>query len=257
MSRSFPRLSPVGDKRTPATTPLLPASNSATGSPGDCCGPKKLMITCTCAEHYESRHQGCEGEIEADLKEEMWFRNKNNPKKNWYCPYCWRTCLAEYGGGSVAEEEREQKKEAAAASSSDWVFMNPWKSHWDFEMEQVDFWIESVPCSNCGNVYLRGQMYVGKKQKTMWCHACEQETRGAGEPCFIKIAEAKYTGVPAREYWNWMDWVLYRGVEERQYGPGFGYDENALGKNWNAEVFEKTENAASQKCPEKSAKRNV
>ena len=157
----------------------------------------------------------------------------------------------------MAEEEREQKKEAAAASSSDWFSMNPWKSHWKFEMEQVDFWIESVPCSICGKVYLRGQMFVGKKQKAMWCYACEQETRGDGEPCFIDVADAKYTGVPAREYWNWLDWVISRDVNERHYGPGLGTDELALGPNWNVEVFEKTENAASQKRPEKSAKRNV
>ena len=257
MSRSFPRLSPVGDKRTPATTPLLPPSNSATGSPGDCCWPKKLMITCTCAGSYADRHRDCEGEIEADLKEEKWFRNKNSAKKNWYCPYCWHTCLAEYGGGSVAEEERERKKGAAAASSSDWVFMNPWKSHWNFEMEQLDFWIESVPCSVCGNVDLRGQMYVGKKQKTMWCRACDQETRGTDEASFISIADVKYTGVPARKYFIWLDWVISRDVNERQYGPGLGTDDHALGRNWNVEVFEKTENAASQKCPEKSAKRNV
>ena len=157
----------------------------------------------------------------------------------------------------MAEEERARKKGAAAAWSSDWVVWNPWYSHWGYEMEQVDFWIESVPCSNCGNVYLRGQMYVGKKQKTMWRHACDQDTRGTDEPCFITIADAKYTGVPAREYWIWLDWVLSRDVNERQYGPGLGTDEHALGPNWDVEVFEKTENAASQKCPEKSAKRNV
>ena len=157
----------------------------------------------------------------------------------------------------MAEEEREQRKEAAAAWSSDWTTMSPWESHWNFAMEEVDFWIESVPCSNCGNVYTRGQMYVGKRQKAMWRHACDQTIRGADEPCFMSIAEDKYPNIPARDFWRWLDWVENRGVDERQYGPGFGTDPQPLGSNWNVEVFEKTENAASQKCPEKSAKRNV
>ena len=124
-------------------------------------------------------------------------------------------------------------------------------------MEQVDFWIESVPCSNCDYVGTRGQMYVGKRQKAMWRHACDQTIRGADEPCFMSIAEDKYPNIPARNYWRWLEWVDNRGLDERQYGPGLGTDPQPLGSNWNVEVFEKTENAASQKCPEKSAKRNV
>ena len=256
MDPSFPRLSPVGDKRTPATTPLRPPSTSDTGASGNRRCPKQ-MITCTCAESGGGCHPGCEGQIAVDLLDARWFRNKNNPKKNWYCPHCWDICLGEYGGGSVAEEERARKKGAAAAWSSEWVVWNPWYSHWGYEMEQVDFWIESVPCSNCGNVHLRGQMYIGKKQKSMWCYACDHIVRGTDEPSFISIAEDKYPDIPARNYWRWLEWVGSRGLEERQYGPGFGTDPKPLGRNWNVEVFEKTENAASQKCPEKSAKRNV
>ena len=99
MDPSFPRLPPVGDKRTPATTPLRPPSTSDTGASGNRRCPKQ-MITCTCAESSGGCHPGCEGQIAVDLLDARWFRNKNNPKKNWYCPHCWNICLGEYGGGS-------------------------------------------------------------------------------------------------------------------------------------------------------------
>ena len=137
----------------------------------------------------------------------------------------------------MAEKEREQKKEAAAAWSSDWAAVSPWYSHWNFAMEEVDFWIESVPCSNCGNVYLRGHMYVGKRQKAMWCYACDETTRGGHDPCFISIADGKYPEIPARNFWRWLEYVENRGLEERRYGPGLGTDPHALGSNWNVEVL--------------------
>ena len=83
--------------RMPATTPLRPPSNSDTGSPGDRCWPKTReveMYTCTCAGHLERRHHGCEGEIAFDLRETTWYRDAKNKKKNYYCEYCWKTCLA-------------------------------------------------------------------------------------------------------------------------------------------------------------------
>ena len=85
----------------------------------------------------------------------------------------------------------------------------------------------------------------------MWCRRCDKQLGGADEPCFIVLAEEKYPNVPACQFWRWIDWLNNRSVDEREYGPGLGADEHALGRNWASEVFEKTENAASRKCLEK------
>ena len=154
----------------------------------------------------------------------------------------------------MAEEQRERKK---GTWSEDWTPVGPWQSHWGFELNQVDFWAESVPCSNCGYVGTRGQMYVGKKINTMWCARCDEKNAMYSENCFVDIAAGKYDNVPASFFWRWIDWLRIREVDEREYGPGLGTDEYALGPDWRFEVFEKTENAASQKCLGKSARRNV
>ena len=266
MDRSFPRLSPTGDKRTPAseplqpparmpaTTPLRPPCYSDTGSSGDRRWPKMPaveMVTCTCAGHYEYRHQNCEGEVTFEERDRRWRRNTNNKKKNWYCPYCWATCLSDMGGGQVAEDQRERKK---GAYTEQWITMEPWQSHWSFEPEQIDFWAEMVPCSGCTYVGTRGQMYVGKKIKTMWCARCDKKNGMHTQSRFVDFAAGKYDDIPAPHFWRWVDWLQLRVLDEREYGPGYGADENALGPNWRVEVFEKTENVASQKCLGKSAK---
>ena len=267
MDRSFPRLSPTGDKRTPAseplqpparmpaTTPLRPPCNSDTGSSGDRRWPKMPaveMVTCTCAgPHQEWLHHGCEGQVSVEERDTRWRRNANNKKKNWYCPYCWATCLAELGGGQVAEEQRERKK---VPWTEEWTSMGPWESHWNFELDQIDFWAEVVPCSNCAYVGTRGQMYVGKKINTMWCARCDEKNAMYTQYCFVDFAAGKYDNVPKFYFWRWIDWLHLREVDEREYGPGLGTDEYALGPDWRFEVFEKTENAASQKCLGKSAK---
>ena len=154
----------------------------------------------------------------------------------------------------MAEEQREQKKGTGGTWSGEWAAMSPWKSHWNFELDQIDFWVESVPCSNCDYVGTRRQMYVGRKQRVMWCSRCDRTMGTTNELCFVDIAEGKYENVPAWYFWRWIEWLNNRGVDERDLGPGLGADKYALGPNWNVEVFEKTENAASQKCLGKSAK---
>ena len=151
----------------------------------------------------------------------------------------------------MAEEQRERKK---GQWTEEWITMDPWVSHFNFEPDQVDFWAEVVPCSGCIYMGTRGQMYVGKKINTMWCARCDKKNAMHTQYRFVDFAAGKYDDIPAPHFWRWVDWLQLRVLNEREYGPGYGIDENALGPNWRVEVFEKTENVASQKCLGKSAK---
>ena len=151
----------------------------------------------------------------------------------------------------MAEEQRERKK---VPWTDEWTSMGPWESHWNFEPHHIDFWAEVVPCSNCAYVGTRGQMYVGKKINTMWCARCDEKNAMYTQYRFVDFAAGKYDNAPSFYFWRWIDWLHLRDVDEREYGPGLGTDEYALGPDWRFEVFEKTENVASQKCLGKSAK---
>ena len=186
---------------------------------------------------------GCEGHIATEEVAKKWHRDKNNKKKNYYCTYCWTRCLTEWGGGQAAEEDREHKKETSGAWNEDQnVPMDPWKSAFDFDSMTVDFWAEIVPCSQCVNTCVRGQMYVGKKQKTMWCYECQVGVWGDRDaPCFMTVVKDKYSEYKTAHdlFCRWIDWLEQTGCTAVEVGPGLGGARNIFGPYWRDPVITK------------------